>query len=115
MCGTLDYLPPEMLNGSSHHNEKVDLWSLGVLMYEFLVGNAPFEDTPIETQKRIVRGDMKIPDFISSEAADLIRKVGAPPTHLSKILTNCRPALGCETRTTDSPRRHQEAPLDRQA
>lgn len=88
MCGTLDYLPPEMLNGSSHHNEKVDLWSLGVLMYEFLVGNAPFEDTPIETQKRIVRGDMKIPDFISSEAADLIRKVGLyPPTpFLSRML-----------------------------
>lgn len=75
MCGTLDYLPPEMLNGSSHHNEKVDLWSLGVLMYEFLVGSAPFEDTPLETQKRIVRGDMKVPEFISSEAADLIRKV----------------------------------------
>ncbi|KAI5857655.1 kinase-like domain-containing protein [Tricharina praecox] len=75
MCGTLDYLPPEMLNGSSHHNEKVDLWSLGVLMYEFLVGSAPFEDTPLETQKRIVRGDMKVPDFISPEAADLIRKL----------------------------------------
>lgn len=75
MCGTLDYLPPEMLNGSSHHSEKVDLWSLGVLTYEFLVGSAPFEDTPIETQKRIVKGDMKVPDFISPEAADLIRKV----------------------------------------
>ncbi|KAF8241622.1 kinase-like protein [Wilcoxina mikolae CBS 423.85] len=75
MCGTLDYLPPEMLNGSQFHNEKVDLWSLGVLTYEFLVGSAPFEDTPIETQKRIVRGDMKTPDFISPEAADLIRKL----------------------------------------
>ncbi|KAI5796654.1 kinase-like domain-containing protein [Geopyxis carbonaria] len=75
MCGTLDYLPPEMLNGSAHHNEKVDLWSLGVLTYEFLVGQAPFEDTPIETQKRIVRGDMRVPDFVSVEAADLIKKL----------------------------------------
>jgi aurora kinase len=81
MCGTLDYLPPEMLNGSSHHSEKVDLWSLGVLTYEFLVGAAPFEDTPIETQRRIVRGDMKVPDFISPEAADLIRKVTPRQCH----------------------------------
>ncbi|KAH0608449.1 uncharacterized protein H6S33_001583 [Morchella sextelata] len=75
MCGTLDYLPPEMLNGSHYHNEKVDLWSLGVLTYEFLVGAAPFEDSPIETQRRIVRADMKIPDFVSPEAGDLIKKL----------------------------------------
>lgn len=79
MCGTLDYLPPEMLNGSNFHNEKVDLWSLGVLTYEFLVGAAPFEDNPVETQRRIVKADMKVPDFVSPEAADLIRKVYFPP------------------------------------
>jgi aurora kinase len=75
MCGTLDYLPPEMINGSGYHNEKVDVWSLGVLMYEFLVGAAPFEDTPLETQRRIVKGQMKIPQSVSPEAQDLIRKV----------------------------------------
>jgi len=75
MCGTLDYLPPEMLNGSNYHSEKVDLWSLGVLTYEFLVGAAPFEDSPVETQRRIIKADMKIPDFVSPEAADLIKKV----------------------------------------
>jgi len=64
-----------MLNGTNYHNEKVDLWSLGVLTYEFLVGAAPFEDTPVETQRRIVRADMKIPDFVSTEAADLIKKL----------------------------------------
>lgn len=36
-CGTVDYLPPEMTEGRMH-DEKVDLWSLGVLCYEFLVG-----------------------------------------------------------------------------
>jgi aurora kinase len=40
---TLDYLPPEMVEGKDH-NEKVDLWALGVLTYEFLVGVPPFED-----------------------------------------------------------------------
>ncbi|KAI2637452.1 Pkinase-domain-containing protein [Xylaria nigripes] len=78
MCGTLDYLPPEMIKpGSSdnYYNEKVDLWSLGVLTYEFLVGEAPFEDTPIMTQRRIARADMTIPPFVSAEARDLIKKL----------------------------------------
>lgn len=43
LCGTLDYLPPEMVEGKDH-SEKVDLWALGVLTYEFLIGVPPFED-----------------------------------------------------------------------
>ena len=42
MCGTLDYLPPEMVEDKSHDN-RVDIWSLGILCYEFLVGCPPFE------------------------------------------------------------------------
>lgn len=82
LCGTLDYLPPEMIKSGSKdnwYNEKVDLWSLGVLTYEFLVGEAPFEDTPIMTQKRIARADMQIPEWVSKEAKDLIKKVCSPP------------------------------------
>ena len=76
VCGTLDYLPPEMIGtGSTYYDKRVDLWGLGVLTYEFLVGAAPFEDSPVETQRRIVKADMKIPDFVSPEAADLIKKV----------------------------------------
>lgn len=78
MCGTLDYLPPEMIKPGSQenfYNEKVDLWSLGVLTYEFLVGEAPFEDTPVMTQRRIARGEMTVPKFVSAEAKDLIEKV----------------------------------------
>ena len=36
MCGTLDYLPPEMIVGQPH-DDKVDIWCLGILCYEFLV------------------------------------------------------------------------------
>ena len=42
LCGTLDYLPPEMVEGRDHDNA-VDVWSLGVLCYEFLIGTPPFE------------------------------------------------------------------------
>lgn len=76
-CGTLDYLPPEMLKGGGEnwYNEKVDLWSLGVLTYEFLVGEAPFEDTQVMTQRRIARCEMTVPPFVSKEAKDLIKRV----------------------------------------
>jgi len=36
LCGTLDYLPPEMLNGNGY-DEKIDLWCLGVLTYEMVI------------------------------------------------------------------------------
>ncbi|KFY09061.1 hypothetical protein V492_05657 [Pseudogymnoascus sp. VKM F-4246] len=74
MCGTMDYLAPEIVNHYTY-NTAVDLWSLGVLMYELLVGEAPFEDTPVLTYKRIVRRDMTVPSFVSPEAKDLINSL----------------------------------------
>lgn len=41
-CGTPDYLSPEMILGSGH-DEKLDIWTLGVLMFEMLSGRTPFE------------------------------------------------------------------------
>lgn len=44
-----------MIEGKTH-DEKVDLWSLGVLCYEFLVGKPPFEaKNHEETYRRISR------------------------------------------------------------
>ncbi|XP_060040995.1 aurora kinase A isoform X1 [Erinaceus europaeus] len=75
LCGTLDYLPPEMIEGRMH-DEKVDLWSLGVLCYEFLVGKPPFEaSTYQETYKRISRVEFTFPDFVTEGARDLISRL----------------------------------------
>ncbi|KAA0716477.1 Aurora kinase B [Triplophysa tibetana] len=75
MCGTLDYLPPEMIEGHSH-DEKVDLWCIGVLCYECLVGNPPFETAShTETYKRITKVDLKFPKTVSDGARDLISKL----------------------------------------
>lgn len=41
-CGTLDYLSPEMKEKGQYDNS-VDIWSLGVLTYELLIGKAPFQ------------------------------------------------------------------------
>lgn len=94
MCGTLDYLPPEMLRGKDDnwYNEKVDLWSLGVLTYEFLTGEAPFEDTPVMTQRRIARGEMTIPAWISPEARDLIKRVSTSICQFPRVILTFLPA-----------------------
>lgn len=42
MCGTIDYLAPEMVE-KKEHDHAVDNWTLGILCYEFLYGVPPFE------------------------------------------------------------------------
>ncbi|KAF5367299.1 hypothetical protein D9757_010113 [Collybiopsis confluens] len=93
MCGTLDYLSPEMIQGKEH-NEKVDYWALGVLTYEFLIGNPPFEDrdsvnsrsiscrilsasTDIDpdTYRRIAKVDLRFPPGMSADVKDLIARL----------------------------------------
>ncbi|KAK7804010.1 hypothetical protein U0070_008191 [Myodes glareolus] len=75
MCGTLDYLPPEMIEGRTY-DEKVDLWCIGVLCYELLVGNPPFESsTHNETYKRILKVDLRFPQSVPVGAQDLISKL----------------------------------------
>lgn len=75
LCGTLDYLPPEMVEGREH-DEQVDVWSLGVLLYEFLVGSPPFEaEGHSATYRRISRVDLRFPRGVPEDAQDLIRKL----------------------------------------
>lgn len=75
LCGTLDYLPPEMVEGREH-DEKVDVWSLGVLMYEFLVGVPPFEaEGHRATYSRISRVDLQFPHEVKPDARDLIARL----------------------------------------
>ncbi|KAF8259623.1 kinase-like domain-containing protein [Lactarius quietus] len=76
LCGTLDYLPPEMVEGREH-NEKVDYWALGVLTYEFIVGSPHLKRCPA-TYKRIAKVDLRIPPKVSAEARDLIASVRVP-------------------------------------
>jgi serine/threonine protein kinase len=75
LCGTLDYLPPEMIEGKAH-DKNVDLWSLGVLCYEFLVGDPPFEaEGNKATYRRIAKVDLHFPDHVSEGARSFITQV----------------------------------------
>lgn len=75
LCGTLDYLPPEMVMGKTY-NHAVDLWSVGVLCYECLVGNPSFlAPTYEQTYHKIKKAQYTFPDFVSEGARDLISKL----------------------------------------
>jgi serine/threonine protein kinase len=75
LCGTLDYLPPEMVEGREH-DSSADIWSLGILMYEFLCGSPPFEAEGYRaTYRRISNVDLRFPPIVTDSAKDLIRRL----------------------------------------
>ncbi|KAJ1387690.1 Serine/threonine-protein kinase, active site [Sesbania bispinosa] len=77
MCGTLDYLAPEMVENKAH-DYAVDNWTLGILCFEFLYGVPPFEaESQVDTFKRIMKVDLSFPHTppVSSDAKNLISRL----------------------------------------
>lgn len=68
-------MAPEMLNKEGH-GKAVDWYLLGVLFYEMLTGMPPFFDENREKLfKNIKEGDLKIPNYVSPEAVNLLKAV----------------------------------------
>ncbi|KAF8379349.1 hypothetical protein HHK36_028783 [Tetracentron sinense] len=77
LCGTLDYLAPEMVENIAH-DYAIDNWALGVLCYEFLYGVPPFEsESQSGTFRRIMKVDLSFPSTpqVSTEAKNLISQL----------------------------------------
>jgi len=73
--GTPDYLAPEILLGIGHDNP-VDWWALGVMLYEFIAGVPPFSGESVEDIfQNILNLRYAFPDDMSPEARDLISKL----------------------------------------
>lgn len=75
LCGTPDYLAPEVIHNSGH-GLAVDWWALGVLIYEFLVGQPPFWDQNVmRLYEQIVEGRLRFPPNMPHAARNIITQL----------------------------------------
>jgi serine/threonine protein kinase len=73
LCGTPEYLAPEIILNKGH-GKAVDWWTLGILLYEMLVGIDPFsDDDPMKTYQKILKGKINFPKTIDKDAKSLIK------------------------------------------
>ena len=65
ICGTPNYIAPEILDDKIVHSYPVDIWSLGVIIYTLLIGKPPFETADVKTTYKKIRANTySFPDSV---------------------------------------------------
>lgn len=78
VCGTPNYIAPEILNEECGYQYSADVWSLGVILYVLIIGKPPFESINTDTlYQKIKCGLFRFPDDVklTLEFKDLIRSI----------------------------------------
>ncbi|CAN1806235.1 CBL-interacting serine/threonine-protein kinase 17 [Linum perenne] len=79
LCGSPNYVAPEVLLNKGYDGATCDIWSCGVILYVILTGFLPFDDRNITAlYYKIVKGDVEIPKEMSSGAGNMIRRILDP-------------------------------------
>ena len=75
-CGSPSYASPEMVSGKDYDGFLIDIWSTGIILYAMLCGFLPFEEQNNDILfKKIIKCEVKYPDFLSSDSLDLLKKI----------------------------------------
>jgi len=74
--GSPFYVSPEIILAKKYFGPEIDVWSLGVLLYTMTTGTLPWEGQNLkEVMKNIAIGNLVVPDFLSSDCLDLIKRI----------------------------------------
>eukprot|EP01012_Entosiphon_sulcatum_P050597 TRINITY_DN69469_c0_g1_i1.p1 TRINITY_DN69469_c0_g1~~TRINITY_DN69469_c0_g1_i1.p1 ORF type:complete len:316 (+),score=70.92 TRINITY_DN69469_c0_g1_i1:91-1038(+) len=76
LCGSPNYIAPEMLKEKGYDGCLADVWSIGVVLFAMLAGYLPFNSqNTYEVFRQVEKGEFRMPTGITEEAQDLISKI----------------------------------------
>ncbi|KAF9438825.1 serine/threonine protein kinase psk1 [Entomortierella beljakovae] len=76
VCGTIEYMAPEVISGRVHYDRTVDWWSLGIVIHDMLTGSPPFvANNRKKTMDAILNKKLNLPYYLSSDAKDLLTRL----------------------------------------
>ena len=75
-CGSPHYAAPEVIKAVPYRGDKVDVWSMGIILYATLSGRLPFDHPSVpRLLQAIQKGNYRMANAISPQAADLIQRM----------------------------------------
>ena len=89
VCGTPNYIAPEVLDSKLGHSYEVDIWSLGVIMYTLLVGKPPFETNDVKKTYNLI----KLTAYTFPDNVSLSEPARSLITQILKLDPQRRPSL----------------------
>ncbi|XP_076895244.1 CBL-interacting serine/threonine-protein kinase 7-like [Bidens hawaiensis] len=81
-CGTPAYTAPEIVRRKGYDGAKADAWSCGIILFMFLAGYLPFDDSNLANMyRKIHQRELGFPDWINKQPRMIIQKLLDPNPH----------------------------------